>query len=169
MSTRRVLTIALLILSAYILQTAVIASLPWPLVGPDLMLLIFLSWTIHLPRLDAVVLGFATGLFIDLAPPAEGPIGKWALLLAGAAVVITRLRTNADAPVVRVALVSLFSAGLVAAGYAFTSILGEDHLAPGALLTTVVGIAMWNVVFAPSALMLVRRLMRSTTAVEVIR
>lgn len=168
MSSRRALSIAFLLLVAYLLQTAAVAPLAWPLAGPDLYLLMVLTWMLALPRFDAVVVGFAAGLLLDLAPPIDGPVGKWALIFMVAAILLSRLRVGDESPLARTGVLGMGSAALVAGGYLFSSIIGEgEPTAP--LLLTVIGVGAWNVVLAPPVLMIVRRVARGTRSVEVMR
>jgi len=168
MSRRRALAVSAMVLVAYLLQTALIATMSWPLVGPDLFLLVVLGWLLHLPQRDAVITGFAAGLLLDLAPPVDGPLGKWALILTVSALLISRTGTGVEAPLVRVGVLGGASALLVASGYVVSSILGEGQAA-ASLPITIIGIGLWNVVFAPGVLMAVRRAMRGTVPVEVLR
>lgn len=168
MSTRRSLWICLLILAAYLLQTALIAPLSWPFAGPDLFLLVVLAWASSLPRFDAALVGFFSGLLLDLAPPIDGPLGKWALVLMICSILISSLRGGDESPLARTGVLGLGSTGVVLAGFLFSSVVGEG-VRTDSLLVTVIGVGVWNVVFAPPVLMVVRKIVRGTVKVDVIR
>lgn len=86
MSAPRGLVVALAVLAALVLQTS---ALP-VLVGggsvvPDLCLLVVVAAGLGTGELPGAVTGFAAGLALDLAPPADHLAGRWALglMLAG--------------------------------------------------------------------------------------
>lgn len=169
MSLRRAVLLFVTIVLAYVVQTSVVAALPWPLAGPDLYLLVVLAWLMLLPKPDAYVVAFLAGLLLDLAPPSNDVIGKWAMVLLVATWVMSRLGTGGDTPIFRVGLLAGGSALSMAAAYLGSGILGERAAAPESLLLNILGIGIWNLVFAPWILMLARRLVRSTAVIEVVR
>ncbi len=86
MSAARWVVAGLALLAALVLQTS---ALPLLLGGgsvvPDLCLLVVVAVGLSAGELPGAVAGFAAGLALDLAPPADHLIGRWALglLLAG--------------------------------------------------------------------------------------
>lgn len=168
MSIRRALSILATLVLAYVVQTAVIADLAWPLVGPDLYLLTTLAWLLHLQVREAAVVGCVAGLLLDLAPPIDGPLGKWALLYIVAGVLLSRMSATLESPLARAAVLAVASAMAVIAGYLFSAILGEGQQVHS-LPLIIIGIGLWNLTLAPVVLMAVRRTMQGTIAVEVLR
>jgi rod shape-determining protein MreD len=171
MSIRRVLTVAFILTFGYLIQTALISTIPLPFFGPDLFLLLLFALMLQLPGLDGVIVAFGAGLLLDLAPPVDGPVGKWALVLTLVALALTPLAENVQsgAPMAALGVIALATSGTIALSYVVSSILGEARLEPGILLSTILGITIWNIVFAPWVMMMVRRTMRGTSTIEVLR
>jgi rod shape-determining protein MreD len=171
MSLRRALAVAFLLTFGYLLQTALISTIPLPFSGPDLLLLLLFALLLQLPPLDGVVVAFATGLVLDLAPPVDGPVGKWALVLTLVALALTPLAESVQpgAPMAALGVIALATAGTIALSYVVSSVLGEARLEPAILLSTILGITIWNIVFAPWVMMMVRRIIRGTATTEVLR
>lgn len=169
MSARRIGAITFFIVMAYLIQVSAVEPIDFLLYGPDLLLLVLFAWILQLPRLDGVMVAFGTGLLVDLAPPVDGPLGKWALIYTLAALALAPVVRNADTPLITVGIIAAASAGTVALGYLVSSILGERSWDSRVLLATVIGVGVWNFIFAPAVLMLVRRAVRGTIAIEVLR
>ena len=66
---------------ALVLQTSVFPHLAWRGVGPDVVLLVVVAGGLARGAHVGMVLGFASGLVLDLAPPADHVAGRWALAL----------------------------------------------------------------------------------------
>lgn len=168
MSVRRWVSITSVVLLAYLIQTTVVAGVDWPLIGPDLYFLVLLAWWLHLPVREGILLGFFAGLVLDLAPPVDGPVGKWALIFTVAAVLVSRLSITLETPLAHIGVMAGGSAVLVTAGYLFASILGEG-LPSVASALTIIAVGAWNFVLGPWVLMVVRRTVRGTASIGVRR
>jgi rod shape-determining protein MreD len=84
---------------ALVLQASLFSHLAFQGVVPDVVLLVVVAAAlVHGPELG-LVLGFAAGLLLDLAPPADHYAGRWALALMVVGYVAGRL---ASASAVRV-------------------------------------------------------------------
>src|SRR4051794_35963019 len=84
---------------ALVLQASLFSHLAFQGVVPDVVLLVVVAAAlVHGPQLG-LVLGFAAGLLLDLAPPADHYAGRWALALMVVGYVAGRL---ASASAVRV-------------------------------------------------------------------
>ena len=78
---RRPMLWGLLVVVAFLVQTTVIARLSLPLVVPNLVLVTVVAIAAQQGGRTAVVVGFAAGLLLDLAPPSTSAAGIHALLL----------------------------------------------------------------------------------------
>jgi rod shape-determining protein MreD len=116
------------------------------------------------PEVGAVV-GFFAGLFLDLAPSTNGPIGQWALILASIGFSLAFLRYGDDSlrnsPLslvvfVAAAVVVAFSLYIV-----FNALLGIDVGRPSQLLRTIIGNGLWTLAIAPFVLPIASRLHRA--------
>jgi rod shape-determining protein MreD len=77
----RLLSMAVLIVVAVTLQLTVFSHFSISGVVPDLALLVVLGAALVRGPDFAAVVGFAAGLVLDLAPPADHTAGRWALSL----------------------------------------------------------------------------------------
>lgn len=82
MTFARGLLVAAILLMAVVLQSAVLARLPLPGPTPDLLLLVVIGVALALGANAGALSGFAAGLLMALAPPASGPLGLSAVILA---------------------------------------------------------------------------------------
>lgn len=167
MRSRRNLSIALIVLVLYVIQTAVVSPSQWWMVGPDLVILGVLSWTLVLSQNEAAVVSFATGLFLDIAPPAAGAIGRWALVLTLVTLVLWPVATSerVDSPLISMGLVALASSVAVFLGFVIDSLTNDERISGGALIQSIVGVGIWNLLLAPFILPLVQRIARRQSAV----
>lgn len=80
MSVRRVALAVALVLSALLLQSAVLSRLPLPGPAPDLLLVLVVAYALVEGPLSGTVVGFAAGLLADLG--ADHELGRTAVVLA---------------------------------------------------------------------------------------
>jgi len=159
---------ALLLVSfALILQVSVFSSFAWDGIVPDLVLLVVVAASLARGGQFGMVLGFAAGVLLDLAPPADHTAGRWALALLVAGYVAGRARQS-DAPrptplsaVATVAACSFVSSSI----FALTGlVLGEGTRSVGQMLE-VIGIGLlWDVLLTPIVLPGVMALFRRLEA-----
>ncbi len=152
---------------ALVLQTTVLSHLAWHGVVPDLVLLVVVGVGLVRGSQDAMVLGFAAGLLLDLAPPADHVAGRWALALMLAGYVAGRVRPDPQGtagstgavPGVVTSLAAVASCSFLATSvFALSGLVLRDPPATVPDLLQVVLIAvMWNVVLAPFVIPVVVR------------
>lgn len=75
----RVLVVTVLVVLAVALQAGLFAGLRIGGVAPDLALLVVVATALVRGPEYAALTGFAAGLVLDLAPPADHTAGRWAL------------------------------------------------------------------------------------------
>jgi rod shape-determining protein MreD len=164
MRLRQVLLCTTLLLIAYLIQVTVLARLPIPGATPDLVIVTVVALALAYGPVTGAVCGFAAGVVLETAPPADGPIGVAALLylIAGAltgAVIDPRDRT---VPILT-GIVGLTAGAVVLASAAFGTVLGSDRVVwatvPGLALTS----TLYAVILAPFVLPGVDLLVRRST------
>lgn len=96
MSHSRVLVCGVLLLTALLVELAVLARLPLPGATPDLVLLVVVALALCWGPGTGATTGFAAGLALDVVPPADGAIGQWALVLCLVGYVAGLARTPAE-------------------------------------------------------------------------
>lgn len=86
-----------LLVAAVVLQVSLLARLGLPAATPDLVLVVVVALAYARGPSVGAVVGFAGGLVLDLAPPADHPAGQWALVLTVVGYLAGRTRTAAGA------------------------------------------------------------------------
>lgn len=119
----RVLAAALAVAVATLLQVSVLSHVSWHGVVPNLVLLVVVAAGLVRNASFAMVLGFAAGLLVDLAPPADHLAGRWALALVVVGYVAGQVSRETRA-----------SAGAVVATVGVCSVLGTSVFALSGLL-----------------------------------
>ena len=79
---------------ALVVQVSLFPHLAWHGIVPNLCLLVVVAAALTVEAPFALVLGFAAGLTLDLAPPADHVAGRWALALTVAAFLAARVRQD---------------------------------------------------------------------------
>lgn len=141
---------AVLLLTAIPVQAAVINRLPLPGAAPQLPLVVCLAIALAYGPMEGMLVGFAGGLVVDLAPPADHPAGRLALAwtvagyLAGLASQETRRSTLA--PILLVGGASVVAGGLFAG---VGALFGDVRINPEALASVLPASVFYDVVLAP--------------------
>lgn len=151
MKYRRYLIAAVLLISAVALQTTLFNRIRPFDTAPQLAVLMLIAVCRHLDPVPSLLVGFGTGLFLDLLE--ESPLGLWALVLTSVAFVIGRYaeRTEDDPTLLGVG-VFVLSAGALALFAVLGTIFGEKTLADAGVVRKVFVPALYNVVLAPLVL-----------------
>ena len=157
----RALVLALLVTAAVVLQVAAFSYLSYNGVVPNLALLLVVGAALVRGPDFAAVLGFFSGLAIDLAPPADHVAGRWALALVVVGYLAGRVRhdagTSAVAAVVTVAASSFVGTSV----FALSGLLLRDPSVPVAEALQVIPVAVvYDVLLTPFILPLAMRLFR---------
>jgi rod shape-determining protein MreD len=158
----RLLTHGALLVTALLLQLTVLDLLPLPGgVAPDLVLLVVVAIALTGGPLPGLVAGFAAGLALDLAPPADHTIGAYALVFCLTGYACGRAAGEID----RSALLPLAAMALGAAcGSVLYTVVGATFGEPGvnwAAARNVLPLSIaYDVLLSPFVLYLVLRLTR---------
>lgn len=161
MSAARHLVLALVITLAVVLQVTLLSYVSYAGVVPNLALLVVVAAALVRGPEFAAVVGFASGLAVDLAPPADHVAGRWALALVVVGYLAGRVRhdagTSALAAVITVAASSFVGTSI----FALSGIVLSDPEVPAAQALAVIPIAVvYDVLLTPFVLPLVMRLFR---------
>ncbi len=154
----RVLAAALAMSLALVLQVSVAPHLAWQGVVPDLVLLVVVAAALAHGAEFAMVVGFAAGVLLDLAPPADHVAGRWALALIVVGYVAGRMRTAGRPTVVTMVTTALACSFVGTSVFALTGVVLRDPAVGVAELLGVLAVAVaWDVLLAPVVLPLVLR------------
>lgn len=165
MYTRRGFYSTAIFIIVYLLQLMIIDQVHWPLGGFSIFLIFTLSWcALSTPEVGAIV-GFFAGLFLDLAPSANGPVGQWALILAAIGFGLAFLRYGDDSlrnsPLSLVVFVAAAVVLALILYILFNALLGLEVGRLSQLLRTVIGTGLWTLAIAPFILPIASRLHRA--------
>jgi rod shape-determining protein MreD len=138
---------------ALVVQVSLFPHLAWHGIVPNLCLLVVVAAALTVEAPFALVLGFAAGLTLDLAPPADHIVGRWALALTIAAFLAARVRQ--DVKPTALAVVGTVAAASFAATslFALTGVLLSDPtMSITGLLEVVLVAVVWDVLLTPFVL-----------------
>lgn len=152
MSALRVLATALAVLLALVLQLTVFPHLAWEGIVPNLCLLVVVGAALSRGPDFGAATGFAAGLLVDLAPPADHLAGRWALALVLVGYLVGRVRAESRTPtavVLTVAVASFVGTSVFALSGV---LLGEPVGTVPAAVAVVAVAVVWDVLLTPLVL-----------------
>lgn len=161
MAATRALVLTLVITLAVTLQVALFPYVSYAGVVPNLALLVVVAAALVRGPEFAATIGFLSGLAIDLAPPADHVLGRWALALVVVGYLAGRVRqdarTSAIAAVVTVAASSFVGTSI----FALSGMVLADPAVPATEALAVIPAAVvYDVLLTPFVLPLMMRLFR---------
>ena len=141
------------IVIALVVQVSLFPHLAWHGVVPNLCLLVVVAAALTVEAPFALVLGFAAGLTLDLAPPADHIAGRWALALTIAAFLAARVRQDVK-PTALAVVGTVAAASFVATSlFALSGVLLSDPaMSIAGLLEVVLVAVVWDVLLTPFVL-----------------
>jgi len=153
MTLVRGLVALLAVILAVVLQVSLFPHLAWQGVVPNLALLVVVGAALVRGPQFAAMLGFAAGVLIDFAPPADHVAGRWALALVVVGYLAGRIRQdvrpNAWAVLVAVAASSFVGTSV----FALSGLLLRDPVVPVSQMIEVILVAVvWDVLLTPFVL-----------------
>ncbi|MBB3040809.1 rod shape-determining protein MreD [Nocardioides sp. LMS-CY] len=153
MSAARAGIAAVAVVVALVLQVSLFPHLAWDGIVPNLVLLVVVGAALTRGPQFAAVLGFAAGLALDLAPPADHVAGRWALALVVVGYVAGRVRRDAR-PTPGTVLATVAASSFVGTSvFALSGLLLQDPATgiPELLEIVLVGV-LWDVLLTPLVL-----------------
>ncbi|MCU0266132.1 MAG: rod shape-determining protein MreD [Actinomycetia bacterium] len=150
MTFGRVLLATVLLGTAVVLQTVVLSRLPLPGATPDLVLLVVVGLALVQGPVSGLLTGFAGGLLLDLVPPADGAVGRWALVLCLAGLVAGRYADAVErSTILPLVVVAGLAAGslLLYAGLGW--LLGDPRVTLAAVARTLPTAVLYDVLLTP--------------------
>jgi rod shape-determining protein MreD len=157
MSAARIAVTAALVSLAVVLQASVFDAFAWDGVVPDLALLVVVGAALVRGGEFGMITGFAAGLVLDLAPPADHLAGRWALALLVVGYVAGRVREDGRpglAPTPTTVLATVAACSFVGGSiFALTGVVLRDPAVDVGQLLRVIAISLvWDVLLAPLVL-----------------
>lgn len=135
---------------ALVLQVTVLPYLAFRGIVPDLCLLVVVAGALARGPVFGTLLGFGTGLVLDLAPPADQVAGRWALALLLVGYIAGRVRPEVPMRVPAVVSTVAVASFVGTSVYALTGLLlGDLHAGVPELLAVIVLAVALDVLLAP--------------------
>ena len=167
MTALRALVVAAVLMLAVTLQLGVLPTIAIADVVPNLVLVVVIGLAVARGPEYGAVVGFAAGLALDLAPPADHIAGRWALAFVVVGYLAGMARRDARSSAVAAVLVvaagsfigtSLFALSGLVLRDAGVTVAGVLHVLPVAVLYDVV----LTPLVIPAVLALMRRVQPAT-------
>ena len=163
MTAVRALVVAAVVVAAVTVQLGVLPAIAIGDVVPNLVLVVVIAFALARGPEYGVLVGFAAGLILDLAPPADHTAGRWALAFVVVGYLAGLARRDARASALAAVLVVAAGSFIGTSLFALSGLLLQDpgvtfegvmHVLPIALVYDVV----LTPLVVPAVLALMRRL-----------
>lgn len=159
--------LAALIVATVTLQVSVFNHFAIGGVAPDLALIVVIAAALLRGPEYAAVVGFAAGLVLDLAPPADHTAGRWAISLVLVGYLAGMAKPDADISLVGKLVMVAAGAFVGTSVFALTGLILND---PGVSIASVFDVVpkavAYDVLMTPLVLPLVLLAMRQVQPVE---
>ena len=159
--------IGLLIVATVTLQVSVFNHFAIGGVAPDLALIVVIAAALLRGPEYAAVVGFAAGLVLDLAPPADHTAGRWALSLVLVGFLAGLARPDTDVSVIGKLVMVAAGAFIGTSVFALTGLILND---PGVSIASVFDVVpkavAYDIVITPLVLPLILLAMRQFEPAE---
>ena len=150
MSPARNALLAGLAALAVVSQVVVLRHVAIDGVVPDLALVVVVVVAIRRGPEAGAALGFAAGLLLDLAPPADHVAGRWALALVLAGFLAGRVREDARSSTLTSVLVVGACSFVATSVFALSGALLHDGTPDAGSMVPVIALSvLWDVLLAP--------------------
>jgi rod shape-determining protein MreD len=170
MTAVRALVVAAVVVAAVTVQLGVLPAIAIGDVVPNLVLVVVIALALARGPEYGVLVGFAAGLILDLAPPADHTAGRWALAFVVVGYLAGLARRDARASALAAVLVVAAGSFIGTSLFALSGLLLQDpgvtfegvmHVLPIALVYDVV----LTPLVVPAVLALMRRLEPATVRI----
>lgn len=162
MFTRQFTVATPIFLLIFLIQEAVISQFRLAGGGFSILLIFALTWAVLSQPEVAAVIGFASGILMDLSQSAGGPFGQWTLIMLLAGYAISYIgygHDNIHASALGIALFIVIANFLVEIAYLISgALLGVAIGSIGQVLITLSGMSVWTLLVSPIMLPIFTRL-----------
>ena len=149
----RALVASAAVLVALVLQVTVFPYVAWHGIVPNLVMLVVVAAALTRGAQFAAVLGFAAGVVLDLAPPADHVAGQWALALVLVGYLAGRVQQEVRPSAIGVVATVAASSFVGTSVFALLGmLLGEARLDVPGLLGVILVAVIWDVLLTPFVL-----------------
>jgi len=153
---------SLIFLFAFLIQESLINQLRLPGGGFSILLIFALTWAVLSQPEVAAVIGFASGILMDLSQSANGPFGQWTLIMLLAGYAISYIGygdDNIHANAIGIVFFVVIANFCVEIAYLITgALLGVSIGSLGQIVITLFGMSIWALLVSPIMLPVFTRL-----------
>jgi rod shape-determining protein MreD len=161
---RQALLIGTLVVAAVVIEVTLLSRLGLPGATPDLVVVTVVAIALAMGSVPGAVAGFAAGVLIDVAPPADSLLGVNALIYLAIGYIAGRVVDPRDRTMlVLVGMVALSAGAATVLVAAMDTVLGGGRVAWDAIPTMVLTTALYAALLAPVMIVAVGWLARRIT------
>ena len=161
---RQALLIGALMLAAVIIELTLLSRLGLPGATPDLVVVTIVAIALAMGPTQGAVAGFAGGVLIDLAPPADTLLGVNAIVYIAVGYITGVAVDPRDRSVpILIGIVGLAAGAAVLATAALDTLLGSGRVSWGDVPGVALSSALYAVIMAPVVVLGVAWLVRRAT------
>ncbi len=158
-----------LLAAALVLQATVLSWLALPTASPDLVLLVLVALALRDGPELGLIAGFAAGFALDVLPPADHAVGRWALVLCLIGYACGFLEEEADRSALLPIIVAAVAAAASVLGFAGLGVLIDDpRVRLDAVLRILPAVVAYDVLLSPFVIYTVFRLHRRAASGQVL-
>ena len=162
MITRQVAISAPIFLFMFIIQEAVISQFRLPGGGFSILMIFALTWAVLSQSEVAAVIGFSSGLLMDLSQSSAGPFGQWTLIMLLAGYLISYVGygdDNVHGNAIGIVFLVVIANFLAEISFLVTgALLGVAAASFDQILITLFGMTLWALLISPILLPIFTRL-----------
>jgi len=144
----------------FAVQESAISLIHFPVAGFSLYLAVAIYLIAYEDHDGAIIMGFLSGIVLDLSPTFNGPFGQWALILTLIGYVFASNRESifdaTSAPLTFVLLIAFGVSAALIFYIFFGLLLGEANGSFTHDIVLILGNLVWTVIFAPMFLPVMR-------------
>lgn len=141
---------AAVVVGALLLQLTVLSRMPLPGATPDLVLVVVVVLAVLGGPAEGAVVGFLTGLALDLVPPADGTIGRWALVLTVVGYAAGHARSDVErSPLLPLGVVAVAATGALMLHTGLGMLLGDPRVTWSLAFRLLPTAVLYDVALAP--------------------
>jgi rod shape-determining protein MreD len=161
LAVQRITLRVFVVFAAYLAQVGLVDRMRLPLVGPNLLLLVVVSFALVGGRQRGAQLGFFAGLVADLLPPSDHLVGLFAFTYTLIGYAVGMIDTGEETSLAAsFAAVAGGSMAMVLAYGGLGGLVGDDGVTAHATVHSLIGTVVYDVVLAPFVVPLVARTAR---------
>ena len=153
MFTRQLSFSTPIFLSIFLVQEALISQFRLPGGGFSILVIFALTWSVLSQPEVAAVIGFASGLLMDLSQSASGPFGQWTLIMLLAGYAISYIGygdDNVHANAIGIVFFVVVATFFVEIAFLISgALLGVSVGSIAQVSLTLIGMSLWTLLVAP--------------------